>query len=81
MMIRFEYYDASHEEVYQWLAETDIERDDYDYVLFSECSVGKSRSIIILMKEQFLHGCCSNECYYVEDFFGKNGVIGIAYHS
>jgi len=43
--------------------------------------VNNARKVILMMKDHLLKGCCSNECTYVEDFFGKNGILGMAYHS
>lgn len=79
--IVFEYFVSSHEKLYDWLGERDMNRDDYDYALFTTCSNKNQMAIEHVMGNNLLHGCCSNDCHYVEDFFGKNGVLGIAYHS
>ena len=77
----FTYYDASNKDVDQYMREHDICTDDYDYTIFSECNVKGHQKIRQFIENQFLHGCCSNETCYVEDFFGKNGVLGGAYHA
>lgn len=76
-----EYFDQYHEGLNEWLREHEISCDDYDYAIFATCSNRNQMEIQRIMKERLLHGCCSNDCHYVEDFFSKNGVLGIAYHS
>ncbi len=77
----FDYYDPNHDGLDDWLRDHDISCDDYDYAIFSECLNKDQMAIQRVMKEHLLNGACSNDCHYVEDFFGKNGVLGIAYHS
>ncbi len=31
--------------------------------------------------DKLLNGCCTNAWYEVDDFFGKKGILGVAYHS
>jgi len=76
-----EFFLPDDDDIYEWLGEHDICRDDYDYVIFSECTPNNARKVILMMKDHLLKGCCSNECTYVEDFFGKDGILGMAYHS
>lgn len=79
--IVFEYFESFHKGLYEWLGDREMNRDDYDYAIFVQCSNVDQMKIQRILIERLLHGCCSNECFYVEDFFGKNGVLGIAYHS
>lgn len=77
----FQYFKSHVKEVDLYLDAMAISTDDYDYLIFSECKNKDQIHISGIMLAHLLKGCCHNECIYVEDFFGKNGVIGIAYHA
>lgn len=96
-MIKFEYYDASEltDEDRQDLWDQDVCMDDWDYLLFSEVEGPMDKIDWIIESdnveiefypadynvEKLLTGCCNNRWHKVKNFKGRQGVLGVAYHS
>jgi hypothetical protein len=87
-MIKFEMHEHLADEVLDSLRDAKINVDDWDYVLFIEQEY--EHQFVILDEgleprsyevQGLLHGSCGNCWYYVMDFMGRTGIIGIAYHS
>ncbi len=87
----FEFYEDLPEEVNRSMSDQGVCMDDWDYLLFFPF-LGKSA----LMPrgwcntdispdnyniDKMLHGCYKNVWKYVDDFGGRSGVVGVAYHS
>lgn len=88
-MIKFEMHEKLSNHVIEALWEQEVNMDDWDYVLFVENEYKnqfiEERDGTLTPKnydvEHLLHGCCDNKWYSVTDFFGKPGIIGVAYHA
>ena len=88
MKITFEFYEKLPESAIQSLWDQNICMDDWDYLLFFENSELFEKSEYfdtILVPKSYvmgtlLSGCSSNKWFPVDDFMGRKGVIGIAYH-
>lgn len=92
-MIKFEMHEELTDEVLQRLWDQNISMDDWDYVLFleekykdrfylqeedNELMIVNSTSFYI---DSLLQGCCANKWFYVKDFMGRSGILGVAYHA
>jgi len=87
----FEFYAELPEEAQDSLRSEGIEMSDWDYILFFPFLGKKAlvpttfRGGPLQVKDEtlgrLLTGCYKDEWYYVDDFCGRSGVIGIAYHS
>lgn len=91
--MKFEFYDMASSDittkVVLHLADQGVCMDDWDYMLFFEtkykrefpkewdCGI-EPRNYNV---QQLLRGCCSNKWYVVDDFLGRKGFLGVAYHS
>jgi len=95
-MIKFEYYDTTEltDEERDALWEQDVCMDDWDYMLFHEAE-GDLDEFEWIEPEEFttcltpadfyierlLNGSCYNRWYKVQNFKGRKGILGVAYHA
>jgi hypothetical protein len=91
--MKFEFYTCRSEEitveVIDSLWNQDVCMDDWDYMLFFEakfnCEFPEGWDAVTLVPDyhidRLLTGCCSNKWYPVENFMGKKGFLGMAYHA
>jgi hypothetical protein len=92
-MIKFEMYTSLDEKTTDELWRLHVNMDDWDYVLFVGmehrdefiiCENDYSRGNLepkSYLIDKLLTGCCTNAWYEVKDFMGREGILGIAYHS
>lgn len=75
----FEYFSAHYDGLHEWLRERNMDFEDIFYVLFCACEPNEQQAIKNIMEDKIIPEECSPQVQYVGDFFGKNGVLGIAY--
>lgn len=94
-MIKLEMHETLPDHVIESLCKQNVFMDDWDYVLFVdneykdhfriyESQFDRSEDIILAKSYEvrdLLHGCCQNVWYEVKDFFGRPGILGVAYHA
>ena len=91
-MIEFEMYEDLNQGVIDNLWNQSVDMDDWDYLLFvkdeykdhfqkTDKSLRGNFEPKSWQVEKLLQGCCSNAWYEVQDFMGKKGFVGIAYHA
>lgn len=75
------------EEVEEKLVEQGVKMDDYDYVVFfpnttlSSDEWSKDTCDIADDFPKLLNGAYENEWFWVKNFFGQSGLLGVAYHA
>lgn len=95
-MITFEYHEDISGKIIDELWDQKVDMDDWDYLLFVDEEYAEHfepneredyyrgthepRSSCQHF-EKLLQGCCTNAWYKVENFNGKKGFLGIAYHA
>lgn len=92
--MKFEFYDYKSqemtEEVVDSLYKQNICMDDWDYLLFFSvdyiAAFPKGWDNVTVAPSNYtvgrlLNGCCYNKWYPVENFMGKKGFLGVAYHA
>lgn len=77
-MIKLQFFNELSRELIDQLWEQKVCMDDWDYGLFIESS---EELLLEHDLENLLHGCCYNKWYFVKDFKGKSGMLGLAYHA
>jgi hypothetical protein len=75
--MKLEYHDDLPRNIIDKLWEQNVNCDDWDYMIF----LMSDREPDHKFTENLLHGCCDNVWYKVTDFFGKAGMLGVAYHA
>jgi hypothetical protein len=89
--MKFEYYSEIQSDIAKKLSEQGVSTDDWDYMLFfeeDEIELVRERKrwrVELTPKDdgvsRLLTGRCSNIWYPVNDFMGRKGVLGVAYHA
>ena len=88
--MNFEFHDNVDMDELNNLAKQKVDIDDWDYMIFFEAKFiskfpeGWSRFSIEpdnYSIQRLLSGSADNRWYLVEDFMGKKGFLGVAYHA
>ena len=89
--MKFEYYSEIQSDIAKKLKGQGVCMDDWDYMLFFEedeielVTERKRWRVELTPKDdgvsRLLTGRCSNRWYPVNDFMGRKGILGVAYHA